>query len=315
MHCDTNDTYGSIWRKVSQEIILAPRKFGFVGATAMDRLDIGDSIGSPNDARLLIQSLPSPTVIVIDEFDRVPANGDAKRLMADTIKLFSDRNVPSTIVLVGVADSISELIAEHRSIERNIAQVQVDAMSIEELAEIIQKGFGSTGMTFEDGLDKRIAHLSQGYPHYTHLLGFWTGRIAVQKSRSHVISRFLDDALPAAIENAAGGMRQEYEQATDSTQPDNLFKHVLLACALAEKDSRGRFGIAAIREPLVQILGRLSLRSVSFQGHLAKFCDSQRGPVLRRVGTRRNYRWQFTNPQLAPFIRLRGIHEGLIPPG
>ena len=150
--------------------------------------------------------------------------------------------------------------------------------------------------------------------HYTHLLGFWTGRIAVQKSSSQVISQFLDDALPAAIENAAGGMRQEYEQATDSTQPDNLFKHVLLACALAEKDSRGRFGIAAIREPLAQILRRPSLRSVSFQGHLAKFCDPQRGPVLRRVGTPRNYRWQFTNPQLAPFIRLRGIHEGLIPP-
>lgn len=313
--CDANDTYGSIWRKVFQEVVLAERRLGFTveGLADMSRWDPGDSIQSPNDARLLIHALPNPTVIVVDEFDRVPMNSDARRLMADTIKLFSDRNVRATIILVGVADSVSELIAEHQSVERNIAQVPVEAMSVAELAEIIKKGFASANMPFEDGLDERIARLSQGYPHYTHLLGLWAGRITVMRSSPQVDGRCLDAAIPAAIENVAGGMRQEYEQATDSTQPDNLFKHVLLACALAEKDSRGRFGIAAIKEPLERILGRPFLRPVSYQTHLAKFCDQRRGPVLRRVGSRRNFRWQFTNPQLVPFIRLQGVQEGLIP--
>ena len=77
--------------------------------------------------------------------------------MADTIKLFSDTNVGSTIVLVGVADSIADLIAEHESIGRNVAQIHVEPMSMGELGEIVQRGFEHAGLDYEPGVDQRIA--------------------------------------------------------------------------------------------------------------------------------------------------------------
>src|SRR5690348_3368947 len=154
--CSSADDYGSIWSKVFQEVQISQRQLGFAQeatASVIGRLDLPDSaIDDPNTVRLLVRSLPNPSVIVIDEFDRVPANG-TPRLMADTIKLCSDTNVPSTLVVVGVADSVGELIAGHESISRNIAQVQVLPMTTGELAEIIQRGFKYAGLAFDEGLD------------------------------------------------------------------------------------------------------------------------------------------------------------------
>ena len=101
-------------------------------------MDIEEPVKNPNDVRILVKSSPNPIVIIIDEFDRVPATNNARRLMADTIKLFSDTNVNATIIIVGVAESINELFVEHQSIARNIAQVIVEPMDNAELAEIIQ---------------------------------------------------------------------------------------------------------------------------------------------------------------------------------
>ena len=66
----------------------------------------------------------------------------------------------------------------HLSISRNLDYVHVEPMTLGELVEIIQQGFSKVNMQYSLRLDSRIAHLSQGYPHYTHLLGLWSGRKA-----------------------------------------------------------------------------------------------------------------------------------------
>ena len=314
--CDSNDTYGSIWRKVFQEILLKERQLGFdlyQDRSIVGRWDPDHAITVPNDARLLLGALPNPTTIIIDEFDRIQYGGETSRLMTDTIKLFSDSGTACSVVLVGVGQSIEQLITAHESISRNIDYVPVEPLEPAELAQIIQKGMQNAGMTFDDGLDYQIAQLSQGYPHYTHLLGQWAGRQAVHRNSQHVTSNDLREAIPLAIDSAAGGIRVEYDKATDSTQPNNLFKEVLLACALADKDTRGRFALAALQEPLQKILYPRSIARSSYQRHLALFCEPEHGPVLIKTGRRKNYRWHFANPQLVPFVRLQGINEGMIP--
>jgi hypothetical protein len=157
----------------------------------------------------------------------------------------------------------------------------------------------------------QIAQLSQGYPHYTHLLGLWSGRRALEGKRTEVIAADLDQAIIDALENATGGAPQEYERAVSSAKRHTLFKEVLLACALAEKDPLGRFPAVNVREPLHKITGK-DYKTDAFQSHLAKFCELARGPVLKKTGTMRNYRWQFVNPQLIPFVRLEGIRTGML---
>jgi hypothetical protein len=52
--------------------------------------------------------------------------------------------------------------------------------------------------------------------------------------------------------------------------------------------------------------------SGAYQGHLAKFCEEGRGPILTREGKKKSYQWRFVNPQLIPYIILQGINDGLI---
>lgn len=310
--CDSSDDYLSIWRKVFREIQVAQRQLGFVQHTLSEvvgRLEIDEKMQDPNDIRLFVQSLPNPSLIVMDEFDRIPPSSNARRLMADTIKLFSDMDVRSTLVLVGVAESIGELIEEHESISRNIAQIQVEPMTVEELSEIIQSGFKRASLDYEADIDRRIAHLSQGYPHYTHLLGLWSGRRALEAGRTKVINDDLDRAIPDALTNAAGGVLQEYEKAVSSSRANTLYKEVLLSCALAGKDSLGRFSAVDVRQPLRRITGQ-NYDTGAYQSHLAKFCEADRGPVLKKTGRQRSYRWQFVNPQLIPYVLLEGIKVG-----
>ena len=312
VQCDSRDDYSTIWNKVSTEILVSQRQLGFLqheAATITGRLSLEEPITEPNAARIFIQSLPNPTIVIIDEFDRVPIDNNARTLMADTIKLFSDANVNSTLIIVGVAESITELIAEHQSIVRNISQVMVPQMELDELSEIIQKGFTYARLKYEDGVDRRIAELSQGYPHYTHLIGLWAGRHAVGEDRDTVKFSDIDKAIPDALNNTISSVQQEYEQATRSSKPTALYRDVLLACALTEKDSLGRFSLVDVRRPLNIITGQ-NYNTGAYQAHLAKFCEPQRGPILKRTGSRKNYRWKFINPQLIAYIRLRGIEEG-----
>ena len=231
--------------------------------------------------------------------------------MTDTLKLFSDSGTRCSVVLVGVGQSIEELVSAHGSISRNMDYVHVEPMTNEELAAIIQRGFPQANLGFENGLDYKIAQLSQGYPHYTHLLGLWSGRMAAKRGSLMVEMEDLNGAIPASITDQTGSIRLEYERATDSTRPNNLFKEVLLACAMADKDTRGRFTFKAVGQPLHRILGR-PVKPTSYQRHLAAFCEEDHGPTLIKTGRRRNYRWYFANPQLIPYVHLQGINDGYI---
>ena len=311
--CTASDSYTSIWRKVGQEILLSQRQLGFAQHETLKitgRLDLDDSISSPTDVRVLLEAMPHKTVIIFDEFDRL-TDVETQTLMADTIKFFSDHAIQSTLVFVGVGKSLSDLLSEHLSISRNIAQIPVDPMPVAELAQIIQRGYDYAGLGFTEGLDTEVATMSQGYPHYTHLLGLWSGRKAIEDGRSLVSFSDITNAIPNVLRNAEGGLQEQYERAVDSTKPAALFKQVLLACALAHKDSLGRFSIRAIQEPLREITG-IEYATSAYQSHLGRFCEQDRGPVLERSGRPRSYRWRFLNPQLIPFILLQGIRTEMI---
>lgn len=105
VNCHTNDGYESIWANVFRE--LSADGNGEQSAKAPRE---------PEHVRYALQRVQARTLIVIDELDRLE-DDDALSLLADTIKTLSDHSVPVTLVLVGVADSVDELIGDHESVE------------------------------------------------------------------------------------------------------------------------------------------------------------------------------------------------------
>jgi Cdc6-like AAA superfamily ATPase len=187
VNCDTTDTFGTIWSKVAEEIELSYKK---------RRLDLASGIGdasdvlwelksgsaTPNLIRRFVELSDKSFVIILDEFDRLQDEA-APRLFADTIKTLSDHLTDATLVLVGVADTIEGLIAEHASVDRNLVQVLMPRMSIEELMEIPRNGLQSVGMTVSEDTARFIARLAQGLPHYAHLFTLHASIHAVEQER------------------------------------------------------------------------------------------------------------------------------------
>ena len=106
-------------------------------------------------------------VLIIDEFDTVQ-DQTVRQSIAETIKFFSDRSVPGTVILIGVADDVESLVAEHRSIERCVAQIRMRRMSRDEIESIVTNSLEKVGMTIErEGLHE-ISRIAIGLPHYAH---------------------------------------------------------------------------------------------------------------------------------------------------
>jgi Cdc6-like AAA superfamily ATPase len=312
INCDKGDSFNSVWEKIFSEIqqrdVTQVGGFGGVGHTP--RIDASADIISPDVVRrqLAVWSTTTLPILIIDEFDRLEASYRA--IFADTIKTLSDHAVPATVVLVGVAESVDELIAEHESIQRALVQVKMPRMSRDEVKEIINR-LARLEMTISpDALD-RISVLAQGLPHYAHLLGLHATRSALDNLSLHVDVSVLDAAIRKAIEAAQQSIRSAWHKATVSARRDNLFADVLLSCALAQTDDMGTFAAQDVRTPMQLVTGK-QYDIPAFAQHLNEFSDTKRGDILKKIGGNRRFRYRFTNPLMPPFVIMRGFADGKV---
>jgi Cdc6-like AAA superfamily ATPase len=319
VNCDSQDSFESVWRKVfariADDVVLTEsvRSMGFGAETTDKPVSPATLLNgvTPDSVRRALNALAEDAlpVLIIDEFDRLPQR--PRRAFADTIKMLSDHAVPATVVLVGVADSVDQLIEEHQSIERALVQIRMPRMSAEEIAKIIYTALGELHMTIDDGAAHRIAKLSQGLPHYAHLLGLHASRAALDSQSMHVTNESVATAIDNSIRGSQQSIRRDYEYAVRSPKRDNLFSDVLLACALAETTELGHFAAQDVRESLRKITDK-PYEIPSFAQHLNEFCESKRGGILEKSGIKRLFRYRFQNPLMQPFVIMHGIKSGRI---
>lgn len=214
-------------------------------------------------------------------------------------------------MLVGVADTVEDLIEEHASIDRALVQVLMPRMSTSELEEIVRTALERVGLSGDAQALQKIAQLSQGLPHYAHLLGLTSAMHAVDSGRREIQSEDVSAALSLAVERAQESIRKAYHRATTSPRPDHRFREVLLACAVAPVDDLGYFAPADVRRPLTLIIGKRA-EIQTFIRHLNQLCDESRGAVLQNTGAPRKQRFRFTDPLLKPYVVLHGVDEKLI---
>jgi Cdc6-like AAA superfamily ATPase len=274
-NCSATSTFNSIWDGVFRELTF--KRDNDLSAASTVPIPISSYLPanvSPEDVRFLLQQVGSSIVVIIDEFDRVPKSDSTSTLLADTIKSLSDHAVDATLVVVGVADSIDDLIAEHKSIERALIQVQMPRMSQNELFDILEKGFKQVTMDIDFTAKCRITALSQGLPHIAHNLGLLTGFAALESGRLAAEKNDVATAIKRAVENAQQTMVDAYCQAVASSH-DNIYREILLAAALARTDDLGYFPAGDLRKPLATILHK-NYGIDGYMRHLNSFCKDSR---------------------------------------
>jgi Cdc6-like AAA superfamily ATPase len=294
--------FASMWRSIFKRLTV-------VRDAEISLQDLLPENPTPEDIKEALQQMDTPSIIIVDEFDRV-SDDQTDVLLADTIKTLSDNSVNTTLILVGVADSVDQLISEHQSIERALVQIQMPRMSKAELIEAIDKGLRHAGMSIEGSAKNRIAELSQGLPHFTHLLTRFAALTAAEDSRTNITQSDLSVAIRESVMGYNQSVVGAYHKATQSPR-ENLYKEVLLSAALAEKDELGFFFAGDLRGPMSVVTGK-DYDIPAYSRHLYDFCEESRGKILQRQGERKRFRFRFTNPLMEPFVVLKGVADGLI---
>ena len=320
VNCESGDDFASIWRKVLRRIVVESRAplVGFgpdrddrkvVASASLYLVDVRD-ITPDNVCNVMkLVTRERSLAVFLDEFDRV-TDPAVHRFLADTIKTLSDEATPVTIILVGVADNVDELVKEHASVRRAIVQVHMPRMSAPELADIVSNGLASVNMNVDPSAIDQITRLSQGLPHYTHLLAQHAAVRAVSLDSNTVRPDDVEEAIERAVNQAQESIRELYYRATYSTR-DNLYKQVLLACACAVTDEKGFFTAPAVRQTL-SIIMREPYRISQFARHLSALSENDRGPILRKEKRYQQIQYRFIDPIVQPYITMRGLRDGMI---
>lgn len=254
-------------------------------------------------------------LIILDEFDQV-ADEPTYTRVAELIKHFSDAQSKTKIILVGVVDTLSQLIGEHASLTRSLAQIKLDRMSDDELQNIITKGAEHLNTPFKDTIRHRIVRLADGFPYFVHLLARHACRVAGRvflrnpNARPIVAEEEYTNGLTEALENSEHSLQEQYQRAVITTRrKSDKFELVLWGMALSSD-----------REVQVQSLAKHVgffcegdvPKASGFSSTLAKLVSDERGAVLTKI---RDVYYKFTDPLMRPYVRWILELKNLLMPG
>lgn len=260
-------------------------------------------------ARLLRTFADEEALLIVDEYDRI-RDSETHTRTAELIKAFSDSHSSSKIVVVGVADSLRELIGEHTSLSRSLAQVKLDRMSPSELTEILRRGEERTQLTFGSDIVRRIVSLADGFPHYVHLIGLYASLQCIQRllDEPEALELRVGDeeyavGVERAIQNSEHSLVEGYEDAVITTRRRSD-KYELILQAIAMGD-----------EPVAQVqdiarhastLARREVKPGQLSTALGRLTRDEKGEVLTKV---RDGYYKFTNPLMRAYVRLLLDHR------
>ena len=316
--CGQGDTFSSVIRRAagSIQLRLPERQTGFVTEDSHQDIDLLALLPDrerlvPDEVAGLLARIPLSLVFVIDEFDRLaPSETDA---FADLIKACSDRGVSATLVLVGVAENIDALLRSHASVVRNLRQVHLPRMSSDELGQILDEGLAQAGFTIEPEARQQVVSVSQGFPHFTHLLAQSAARVALDGGRRRIGTGDVVAGISRAVDRSDQSIRETYHKAATPVRKTSHWREAIIACALAESDDRGYFSSRMVAEQY----DRLRDRKTGQEGvayYLGNLTKAERGPLLERTGPIRRYRYRFVNPLMRPYVLMMATRDGMISP-
>jgi len=242
-------------------------------------------------------------LLILDEYDRVRDTATHTRV-AETIKHFSDASSKTKIIVVGVAETLTDLIGAHESLTRSVAQIKLGRMNHSDLSEIVREGEDRIGLVFQEQVRRKIIALSDGFPFYTHLLCKYcaeeAGKVVVQhpEAKPVVTEAEYRKAIRKATETAESTLRGDYQAAVITVKrKTDMFKYVLWAVAYAEP----------IEVQVQQIAQNIALwtgarpKVESLGNYLGPLTRSEKKRVLPRV--RQGY-YKFTDPLMRAYVRL-----------
>jgi len=297
----TKETMTSEW-SFTQAIGLKKGKTSEVAAVK--------AITSYNEAIAAIKHLcpktRSPILCVFDEFELIEEAKD-RRLYGDLIKSLSDQEIPLRIIFCGIGESVTALLDDHPSAPRYLTAVELSRLNWDARFEIMDGVERAMQVQLEHNTKMRIAQISDGFPHYIHLVCekiFW--EIFEDASLVNVSTvPHYKAAVAAAVLDAQPYLKSIYDKGVKKYRSD--YEHVLWAAADHPNLERRSIDIFQSYTAIVPDKIR-TLDRPKFNQRLNALKRESHGRVM--VGTRQGW-YKFRESMLRGYARLRAEQEGI----
>ena len=249
-------------------------------------------------------------ILIIDEYDRITTE-DTKAKFAELIKNMSDSAVPVTLLIIGVADNVRELLGKHPSLQRTLVTIPMPLMTRREIDGIIASGEEKSGLHFDPAVRQQIADFAQGLPYHAQLLCLFAARNAARRQSSQVEREDLRYAVQRAAEEAELRIKEAYDLAI-GPQGSASFRDVLFYAARCRSDEFGSFtatDVAAVAGRATGEGPEAAASLLALQYPLKKLTEPERGAVLRRIVGPAGLRYQFASQMLRHHVLVRQAEQ------
>ncbi len=254
--------------------------------------------------RYLTEKYSKDLVVVVDEFDQIKDKSEQENF-ANFIKQLSDKSVSAHFIFCGIGETVDALMAAHGSADRYFHTVSLGRLDWESRAQIVHAAANTLGVEIDETTIYRIAMISDGFPHYVHLIAeklFW--RIYEEQNDGKVTGELFQLAMADASDAMEMKLKQPYEMATRKYTIDNEL--ILFAVADGHELQRRSSDIYVSYTRIMQDLGGSALDRAKFNARMNNLKKATSGEIL---SANRKGWYEFTEKVIRGYVRLRASQQ------
>lgn len=257
------------------------------------------------------QSGEGRLVIVVDEMERIKNSHDREKF-AEFIKNIPDIDCDVRFIFCGIASDVSDILGHHVSTSRVLDVIELARLSHDSLWRIIEKTAENLNVKIEKNKLIRIGQISDGFPHYVHLIGeilFWC-MFDDEEEVSEVSIAHYRNAIRQALEKTEVILRKQFDKATKKTRNTSDYEEALWA--LADRLETKRQLKDIYEQSYVKIMlhrvGREKLPKEKFNQRLLALRKESHGEILSGIGSG----WfSFRENIMRGYVRLNAEDNGI----
>ncbi len=328
--CDRDATFYSVVRDVVAKLLgqipIRERRtttkqlgaqFGGLSAQHVTAIEQGnvEAPTSVNEAVALLQFAGAAhsrrSIAIIDEFEAL-ADARHRALFGDLLKQIGDQGVELKLIFSGVGHSLDEMLAQHGSAYRYVASVCLERLGQTPLIELMEEVSREIEIPISRNRLFRIAAISDGFPHYVHLLGtkfFWRYYRARSESESWKNeARLFDKALADAVGEVDAQLRASYDRAVEKYRDGEHYEYILWALASYHLLKRKTADVFTSYEGIARKMRVEPINRQQYDARMNRLKREEYGAIV--IGTRQGW-YQFREPIMRGYCRLQAQLRGL----
>lgn len=328
--CGSHETFAKVMKAVGDQVTDVSERFesggtghefggsiGGIGATFKGGQKRRVEIPLPsalNDAldivRYVLARRAGRIVIVIDEMERMPP--DEREKFAELIKNIPELDSRVRFIFCGISNTVNELIGTHPSVGRILETIELEKLHHDSLWAIIEAVSRKTGIAVEREALIRISQISDGFPHYVHLIGesmFWSA-FDDEEFVDKILPSHFRAGIAGAIQRAEAILRAQYERATMKTKNTGDYEEALWALADRTSDKRQLSEIydSSYKRIMIGRRGRTMLEREKLNQRLLTLRKESHGRIVVGYGSG----WfGFRENIVRGYVRLRAEAQGI----